>query len=350
VLFIGTNYGLSEDFIDPTVLYQSTSVIEDIDVSVDQEKVYVFARTSSPEENEIIVLISDDSGYSWRAPIILSNSTDTREKDNLVIIQYDNSTLYVYYLIYSVDQLFIGGNLYEPVTDIWVSLPERSLDSVITSVDYSSLVLRGTTDMISLIWYNQKQINCASSVDHGDNWVTSTLLKYSTTFDWIFARAVTFSNGVSLLSAVGTRSSYPDSCNTVPTSLILFRSTDYGKTWKASTIASYATFPCCGDTRDISPVLTSNSAEDLDLLFFLVITLIHRVPFSLHPLMILELPGLLLSPFPLVLSRVSLTPPLRHILRMKSNFTGLMSEDLCGAGFLRMQVAHGHLRSQSQMP
>jgi len=49
---------------------------------------------------------------------------------------------------------------------------------------------------------------------------------------------------------------------------VLFRSTDYGNTWIASTIASYATFPCCGDTRDISPVLTSDSAEDLDLIFF----------------------------------------------------------------------------------
>jgi len=139
----------------------------------------------------------------------------------------------------------------------------------VTIADDSTVMLRGSEDILLLVWYDQKQITGASSVDHGISWETSTLHKYNIAYNWMFSRAVTSADDVHILTAIGTQPTFPDSCNLLPTSLIVFRTDDNGKTWtNLRNVASHATFPCCGDTRDISPILTSDSMTKIDLLFF----------------------------------------------------------------------------------
>jgi len=83
-----------------------------------------------------------------------------------------------------------------------------------------------------------------------------------------FSKAVELQDGVILIAGVGHQASYPGTCQEIATKLIVFRSEDEGKTWELNNIATFATFPCCGNTRDISPVLTSDSKNRADLLFF----------------------------------------------------------------------------------
>jgi hypothetical protein len=79
---------------------------------------------------------------------------------------------------------------------------------------------------------------------------------------------VELNDGVVLIAGVGHQMSYPDSCQETATKLVVFRSEDQGKTWTMNNLATFATFPCCGHTRDISPILTSDSMNRADLLFF----------------------------------------------------------------------------------
>jgi len=135
--------------------------------------------------------------------------------------------------------------------------------------NYDAIELLVTDKVLILVWYNSKQLQSATSVNQGETWVTASLLKYSNViYDWSFSSAVTLENGTLVLTAVGTQPSYPGTCNTIPTKLIVFRSVDSGKTWNQLNIASFATFPCCGDVREINPVLTSNKINEFDLLFF----------------------------------------------------------------------------------